>query len=661
MDDKKREKIMAIHWKIPFKSLRAGTDYTVNIYDANFSGTAVVLKGGAQPFTTQEDDNEDMFTPIRTQSGYIRILDDGKDANGDVLSASDDWKAMVPHTGTDRPVTLTAGGNVLWRGFMQPRNFGGVLYGNPQVREFPVQCQITSLNGFDIDPDDGDIVNFGWLLYYIFSKTGTWAYFYFQGVDAISDWLQKKVTWLNFIEQDSNGNGRSKYDCYQILEDICSFFGWTVRTHGQDVWFMSADDSSVNYTFRRLQFEDLEDVSEAQAVVVSPGEFDVIDFVNTNNEEGYALGCRKVTVSADINKRDNILEIPMEQIQSLFVGKSVSHTVVGDVHTFTVNYYPTDYENNILSVNCYWDQTTIRGRFMAMQVYEGDISDLHNYSFEYFLAAFGRNVPFSEYCFKLASKYPISFRYGSITINGNIEMKGEVYDQQNQLITVNSGYIIACLHIGDNWWNGSEWVHSQASFQIPVSDNKIADNRSLNGAYVPYNGYGIPIGNLGGLVEFYCLGSHTDGAVEGESCRVKSLTFGFARQSNLASNNDLSKNVYTQTNNSKFFEEKNIDLIFASDNGNGTGYGIIMNPSGSYASFVSYTPQSGTATQEHPEQHLANRIANYYSTIRQSETVNLDSDRLGVVAPKDLCGDLYPLAISHDWRDDITTLKLIKI
>ena len=68
-----------IFWKIKFKSLRAGTDYCVNIYkDGTLpSGYPLTLKGGAQPFTTQEDDSDDMFTPIRTQTGYLRIVDDG--------------------------------------------------------------------------------------------------------------------------------------------------------------------------------------------------------------------------------------------------------------------------------------------------------------------------------------------------------------------------------------------------------------------------------------------------------------------------------------------------------------------------------------------------------------------------------------------------------
>jgi len=111
---------MAKNYSITFKSLRAGTVYTLNI--GGGTGDAVPLKGGAQPFVTQEDDDDDQFTPIRTQSGYLRIVDDGYAADG---VTAFDWKDLVPDTDLSRPVTLTAvdaQGNdlgTLWQGFMQ--------------------------------------------------------------------------------------------------------------------------------------------------------------------------------------------------------------------------------------------------------------------------------------------------------------------------------------------------------------------------------------------------------------------------------------------------------------------------------------------------------------------------------------------------------------
>ena len=83
---------MAKNYTITFKSLRAGTTYVVTI--GGGTGSPVALKPGAQPFTTEEDADEDQFKPIRTQTGYFRIVDDGKDASGNAF----DWKDLIPAT-----------------------------------------------------------------------------------------------------------------------------------------------------------------------------------------------------------------------------------------------------------------------------------------------------------------------------------------------------------------------------------------------------------------------------------------------------------------------------------------------------------------------------------------------------------------------------------
>jgi hypothetical protein len=150
---------MAKNYTIQFKSLRAGTTYVVNI--GGGTGTPVPLKAGATPFVTQESDDDDMFTPIRTQSGYLRIVDDGYAADG---VTPFDWKDLTPATDTERPVTLTANGSVVWRGFMQAQDFGSTLYGNPQEREFPLQCVLTVTQGTDINYQQTDVQNFAYLL-----------------------------------------------------------------------------------------------------------------------------------------------------------------------------------------------------------------------------------------------------------------------------------------------------------------------------------------------------------------------------------------------------------------------------------------------------------------------------------------------------------------
>jgi hypothetical protein len=63
-------------WILDFTSL-GGTHYRVAI--SGCSGN-VGLIGSVDAFVTQEEDSDDIFTPVRLQSGYIRIADNGKDA-----------------------------------------------------------------------------------------------------------------------------------------------------------------------------------------------------------------------------------------------------------------------------------------------------------------------------------------------------------------------------------------------------------------------------------------------------------------------------------------------------------------------------------------------------------------------------------------------------
>ena len=224
-------------------SLRSGTLYTVNIHQSGYAGSPVVLNGGADPFTTQEDDSDDMFTPIRTHSGYIRIVDNDYSVNGTTAFS---WKSLLPSTDTDRPVTLTDGsGNVVWQGFMQAQNFGGTLYGNPQVREFPVQCPLAILEGYDINHQNTEIRNFAYLLQYIISQIPelTFSRIIIQGGADAQSWLLKCIDWQNFCNLNADGEVEARYNLYQCLEDMCRFWGWTARTSGHNLYLVCPDDS----------------------------------------------------------------------------------------------------------------------------------------------------------------------------------------------------------------------------------------------------------------------------------------------------------------------------------------------------------------------------------------------------------------------------------
>ena len=68
---------MAIHWQVKFKTLRGGKVLTASVYDNTYDGQPIQLKGGAEPFVTEESNDDDPFKAIRTQTGSLNIVDDG--------------------------------------------------------------------------------------------------------------------------------------------------------------------------------------------------------------------------------------------------------------------------------------------------------------------------------------------------------------------------------------------------------------------------------------------------------------------------------------------------------------------------------------------------------------------------------------------------------
>ena len=209
---------MAKNYSIIFRSLRGGTMYVVSIEGG--TGDPVPLKGGLSPFTTEEDNSEDAFEAVRTSSGYIRIVNDGKDANGNAF----DWRDIIPATDLSRPVTLRNGqGTTLWVGFMQAQNFGNVLYGDPQELEFPIQCCIAALNSQQVTTNPTQLHNFAYLLYNFFITqfasipSHGFANFVIQGGNDARAWLLQRIDWQNFLRENEENDLESAYSKGQVL------------------------------------------------------------------------------------------------------------------------------------------------------------------------------------------------------------------------------------------------------------------------------------------------------------------------------------------------------------------------------------------------------------------------------------------------------------
>ena len=684
---------MAIHWTISFKSLRSGTVYSVNIYDVSYSGSPIRLKGGAQPFVTNEDDNDDFFADIRTQSGSLRIVDDGKDANGNALSA-DWWKSLVPLTDTDRPITVTHMiGNqtvVDWQGFMQAQNFSGELYGNPQEREFPVQCCLSILEGMQVDVEQAELCNFAYLLKYLIGKIPqhTITNIYVQGSSDAQTWLLKKIDWMNFVQTSEDAEDEPRYNLYQILEDICRFWGWTARTFGQNLYLTRADDAAEQ-TWLVMNASNLDTMANGTAAGTTGATFSTVslsgdEFASRNNDDYRQRGHNKATVKVEINKANDVLK---------FAPKTVRNTMDANGYTWVqkpnadmCGYFTTQRIASFTSRKMDGYASSYAGFYRRQLFTSADNDNAEKFD----VIEVNHEYNGSVYA-RIQSKRPKAYSGGSLKIEGSVfrgfDPAGNDYYRERMVCRVGIGmthdsarflYFTATgvsLGIVTYTWGWTNSLNNKC--ELYVNGGQIQGFFSSSGNVVilnlvtPY--FPIPDGMYGYIyIDFF--GMVHDFTESLPSFWVGNLTVKFTRDQTTipATSEDVRPRTmeeelrtdfeYISKNNSAVNDEWNADCIYASDNNMEYGYGLILNPEGTFCQTVPYN-----GTQKHPEQQLADRVTAYWQQSRRKVSVELitTAGNVSQINPqKKVTIDgttFYPIAISRDWRDDVTELTMLEL
>lgn len=252
-------------WCVPFQSF-GGTQYMVNIYEKT-SGAVTYLTGSDNPFVTQEDNSDDIFKPLRGQTGYLRVIDETGD--GSLL------ESLMPVNNTDKMVTLETGtwnndytvftpdaGGVEWQGFLCARAFTQPWGKNKRVLEFPV-CSFLSALSY-VQMSDGVAsrsANLAALLVSAFkemlqddSQTAFDDVLILDGMDhaiSTSFCLYPRFQWAVFFEESIvNNQGDSQSivvgQTYQsALSEAMKLFGMTVRENGRHL-YMAQYDTPTN-------------------------------------------------------------------------------------------------------------------------------------------------------------------------------------------------------------------------------------------------------------------------------------------------------------------------------------------------------------------------------------------------------------------------------
>lgn len=626
-----------IFWKIPFKSLRSGIVYTVNVYKNGTlpTGYPLKLKGASQPFVTEENDDNDIFMAVRTQSGYLRVVDDGQAVNTMGETVSFDWKDLMPATDTDRPVTLTHvedGTNIIdWQGFLQAQNFDGELYGNPQERSFPVQCAFATLSRTDVEINYvNGIKNFASLLKYAIDSI---PYISFDeiiiqtGASDARSWLLKKFDWSLFAEENDDGTLSGKYDILTAIEGMCRYWGWALRTAGKTIHLNCVDDSSAT-NFLKLTMDDLEDLAGGtSAGVIDSGGYETQNigniFASRNNSDRYVRGYNKATVSSDAGEIDSKIAYAYPRPTMEWMYGSGFTPYGGD----------REYSNNTSSFSTDLMEGSGPSGTLCLRKMSGEVDAV--------VRVLSSTV---QQSIRFRTKIIHDYKDGFFRIKGKAE--GE------------NRHVVLRLYVGDwnstygntMYWDGTEWTDdSSSTFNVTIGEDNIVNKISTEGLTIPE-----------GYVSLHFI--HADGETDFDIQdfelvfqRNNDITYLFGRQSS---------HDYKSKNTSMVKNEWSDSTIFATDNYSVFGSGVLLNPNGSYFDGWNYGLHVEGTTK--PEQYLADRVASFGSLSKRMLRCELRNDQLQVAITPHFKVTLnsaffYPFFIGHDWRDDILTLGLIEL
>lgn len=269
----------------------ADESFVLDIYDnTGYQGNVVTLTGGAHPFVTQEDDSEDYYTPIRTQSGNIEVL------VTDPAVVND----LIPVKATDYQVVLRkdlGGGEseICWVGFISGEMFTQPWEPVPYVATIPVVSVMEAMRGVMFTQDEGisslksvmaDVAS------HIHQIAPSMVYPTFCRADQVYVSNQNFREWVKPVTRENLGMGTDKYNCkslYDVVEEFCKYFGVSLHEDAAQFVFAVHDYSEKQTTYPYY----LDDFASALTFITNMTP-EVLTPCGTDGTAGYTPAYRRV-------------------------------------------------------------------------------------------------------------------------------------------------------------------------------------------------------------------------------------------------------------------------------------------------------------------------------------------------------------------------------
>lgn len=631
------------YWSISFVSLK-GVSYEVRIYGRSTS--SISLLPAAEPLVIQEDSSDDVFLPVRKQTGYICI---------EIPSSGRynfDYQDILPTNNLDRPVTVLKNGTAIWAGFLKAQNFNLPFTDRNITLSLPIIDAWSAMSNIPFDPGySAATMNVAACLLYCINQMNSYSN---ESVDTLVisadseglGWLRGYLSTGAFYDIDDDGNRSVRYTCSEILENMCTFAGISFRVHNLIGYFLTAADNDADRSFYGITLQQLRTIAEGDEITPIEGSLTSVEvfdnasrpYASTNQKLTIRQGITKATVSCQRDVISLSWSMPSEEIaDKYFMENTPTYEDVGSNRVYTLY-------NSILDAVTNNSWQFIPGRYDTY-LHIFDVNPSHTFNWIVGLHV-DSNTPTASRHFTLRSAYPVKLRdcVVELQMSGGVYTDGEMSDGNFYAYVGISCDGCSCGGNNTSWSSVSENIYGAAEF----SDGGIVCTRLLSSRGADYTGYGFDVN---------------------ENTLPSGVTYlyGYLEVHLYAASKDVDFTAITVNilPNDRDVSEQSDDQEFTSSSDNGFDgtmkKSCIFCYGESFSNYLNNAIYNGAYPQT-----LANLMLAQYGSVRSVFKLNLLTSIVTLTpmntVPRDSDGKTYyPVSISHNYREDIDEVVLEEI
>ena len=313
-------------YSVPFQSFK-GKQYVVNIYEQS-NGSVVTLTGAEEPFMTQEEESDDIFTPIRTQTGYLRVIDETQ--AGNLL------EMLIPQNNVEKLVRLYLGhynngtfveDRMMWHGFLCADVYTQPWDNQKKMLEFPVKSVLSAMEDVFL-PENylGDEINIAKVFvdaYTALQETPSSVYVINNLDDAETDFLNVRVEMAAFFTEETISNEAESHveyipsSFFDAITSVAKLYGIQVREHHGNLYLAMYDNGDGKIGNLQIplwsNFVSIANGTPYHGSMIGVTEtplLDYVEFMGDNNTAGFVLGGKDAKVVVNLGGLTFGIELP---------------------------------------------------------------------------------------------------------------------------------------------------------------------------------------------------------------------------------------------------------------------------------------------------------------------------------------------------------------